>query len=198
MVWLPLRMSEWWVLWRIFPKRGLWVSTHAALAWEEASSWRHVVPPHGAGCCSLFLLESTLNGCVMSSLQRVGIFGEWREVFHGFQPMYVHGCACGEFSPNSAPSCFSKYGACQRCLKVGTTSWFFKCGHGPSYVALEFQVSIQSGSMRCLFLSKWILCPPKVRVGYPEDAAGWVSLWWRIPIKWHGLSMHAGWIFTDE
>ena len=81
-------------------------------AWGEASSWRHVVPPRGAGCYSLFLLESTLNGCVVSSLQRVGIFGEWREVFHGFQPMYVHGCACGEFSPNSAPSCFSKYGAC--------------------------------------------------------------------------------------
>ena len=26
---------------------------------------------------------------VVSSLQRVGIFGEWREVFHEFQPMYV-------------------------------------------------------------------------------------------------------------
>ena len=41
------------------------------------------------------------------------------------------------------------------------------------------------------------LCPPKVCVGYPEDAAGRVSLWWRIPIKRNGLSMSAGWISTD-
>ena len=41
------------------------------------------------------------------------------------------------------------------------------------------------------------LCPPKVCVGYPEDGAGRVSLWWRIPIKRYGLSMCAGWISTD-
>ena len=44
------------------------------------SSWRHVVSPRGASCCSLFLLESALNGCVVSSLQRVGVFGECCEV----------------------------------------------------------------------------------------------------------------------
>ena len=67
--------------------------------------------------------------------------------------------------------------------------WPLICGVWISSVHPEWQHDV--------FFSQSGLCPPKVCVGYPEDAAGRVSLWWRIPIKRYGLSMCAGWISID-